>query len=147
MEFQLILRQGITGGFVGPVTKQVVQVKGDASGASILHANLKSDSKTDYVTQTGVLSSTVIQEAMLQIKSQLKSLPVEEPVGSQDIYGLDTSIGFFSDDFQWQNGGPEGCGQDESSVQATPAQKEIFKALVALVIGLGDQHALNVQEA
>lgn len=38
------------------------------------------------------------------LKQQLQFLPTEEPVGSQDIYGQDISLSFFSDDFQWSNG-------------------------------------------
>jgi hypothetical protein len=38
------------------------------------------------------------------LKSQLSSLPTEQPVGSEDIYGQDISISFFTDDFQWSNG-------------------------------------------
>lgn len=82
---------------------------------------------------------------MEQIKNQLQQLPTEEPVGSQDIYGQDVSISFFSDDFQWSNGGPEGCSQGESSTQATPEQKEKFKELVDIVKGLGQQYAVTAQ--
>ncbi|KAL0089234.1 hypothetical protein F4703DRAFT_1926019 [Phycomyces blakesleeanus] len=143
--FQVVLRQGITGGIVGPVTEQVVEIRGDHNTASILHANLQPGSKTDYVTQTGNVSTQELQDALLILRNQLAELPLEEPTGSQDIYGQDVSIGFFSNDFQWQNGGPEGCNQGESSVQATPEQKEKFKALVKLVVGLGEQHALTAQ--
>src|SRR5688572_18324991 len=39
----------------------------------------------------------------------LKGLPVESPPGSEDIYGLDTSIMWGSPDLEWMNAGPEGC--------------------------------------
>lgn len=63
----------------------------------------------------------------------LKSLPVESPPGSEDIYGLDTSIAFGSDDIMWQNGGPQGCGGGHSTVQATAEDKTKFKRAVDIV--------------
>lgn len=63
----------------------------------------------------------------------LKELPVELPPGSEDIYGLNTSIMWADDTLQWQNGGPQGCGGGSSEVQATEEQKEKFKRAVAIV--------------
>lgn len=101
------------------------------------------------------------------LKQELQALPTEEPQGSEDIYGQDISLSFFSDDFQWSNGtykqikrknlflltcfffkkkgGPEGCTQGESKQQASPEQKEKFKELVSVVKGLGEQYAITVQ--
>ncbi|KAG2226180.1 hypothetical protein INT45_003325 [Circinella minor] len=140
--FQLILREGITGGFASPTVKKVIEIKGDSnSGATLLHANLKPESKNDYVTQTGAVSTEQITTLLSAIKDQLQNLPTEEPVGSEDIYGLDTSILFFADGFQWGNGGPEGCTGGESTRQATPEQKQIFASLVELINNFGTQHA------
>ncbi|CAO3618826.1 unnamed protein product [Mucor hiemalis] len=145
MSFQVVLREGITGGFAGPTVKEVVDIKGDNSGATIMQASLKPSSKTDYNTQAGGASYEDLSGLLEQIKNQLQQLPTEEPVGSQDIYGQDISISFFSDDFQWSNGGPEGCSQGESNTQATPEQKEKFKELVDIVKGLGQQYAIAAQ--
>jgi hypothetical protein len=38
------------------------------------------------------------------LKEKLSELPTEEPVGSEDIYGQDIGLMFFTDDFQWSNG-------------------------------------------
>ena len=75
---------------------------------------------------------------MTELESILKDLPTESPPGSQDIYGVDTSIAFQSGDFMWFNGGPAGCGGGESSVQATNEEKEKFKRAVAIVEQLVD---------
>ncbi|KAL1936088.1 hypothetical protein VTP01DRAFT_222 [Rhizomucor pusillus] len=142
--FQLIVREGIAGGFVGPTVKQVVEIRGDGgSGATILYADLKPDSKNDYFTQTGVVSTEQIATLFSTVKEQLQQLPTEEPVGSQDIYGLDTSIMFYTNDFQWRNGGPEGCTGGESSRQPTPEQKQIFAALVDQIRSFGKQYAVS----
>ncbi|KAI9497512.1 hypothetical protein BDB00DRAFT_784834 [Zychaea mexicana] len=104
-QFQLILRQGITGGFAGPTVRKVIEIKGDSSsGATLLHANLQPGTKNDYVTQSGVVPTENISLLLSTVKEELQSLPTEDPVGSEDIYGLDTSILFFADGFQWGNG-------------------------------------------
>ncbi|KAL9540174.1 hypothetical protein PS6_010884 [Mucor atramentarius] len=142
-QFQVVLREGIVGGFAGPTVKQVVDIKGDNNGATVMHATLKPESKNDYHTQSGGASIEELSSLLDTLKQQLQELPTEQPIGSQDIYGQDISLSFFSDDFQWSNGGPEGCSQGESQVQATPEQKEKFKELVNMVKGLGQQYAVT----
>ncbi|KAI7904648.1 uncharacterized protein BX663DRAFT_503079 [Cokeromyces recurvatus] len=141
MAFQVVLREGIVGGFAGPTVKQIIDLKGDDTGASIMQASLKAESKTDYHTKSGGVSIEQISNVLDTLKQKLQTLPTEEPVGSEDIYGQDISLSFFSDDFQWSNGGPEGCCHGESSVKATPEQKEEFKKLVNLVKSLGQEFA------
>ncbi|KAI9473751.1 MAG: hypothetical protein EXX96DRAFT_487566 [Benjaminiella poitrasii] len=141
MAFQVVLREGIVGGFAGPTIKHVVDIKGDDTGATIMQASLKPESKTDYHTQSGGASIEQIASILDTLKQQLQTLPTEEPTGSEDIYGQDISLSFFSDDFQWSNGGSEGCSQGESAVKATPEEKEKFKELVNLVKGLGREYA------
>lgn len=68
-----------------------------------------------------------------ELEAILKSLPIENPVGVQDIYGLDTSIAFGNGDLQWMNGGPNGCGTGESDVQPTDEQKAAFQKAIALI--------------
>ncbi|KAG0166392.1 hypothetical protein DFQ28_007262 [Apophysomyces sp. BC1034] len=143
--FQVVLREGITGGIVAPTIKQVIEIRGDGTNADIRHSMLKSESKTDYLVQGGSLSTQEIQDVLVNLKQQLQQLPTEEPAGSEDIYGQDISIALLTDDFQWQNGGPEGCVGGESSRQATPEQKLKFKALVEMLVNVGQQHAVNVQ--
>ena len=69
----------------------------------------------------------------------LKTLPVESPPGSEDIYGLDTSIAWGSEDLQWCNGGPSGCGGGESFVKPTEEEKAKFKRAVEIVKELVDK--------
>ncbi len=54
--------------------------------------------------------------------------PRRSPPGSEDIYGLDISIAWGSEDLMWQNGGPSGCGGGTSSVQATDEDKAQVQA-------------------
>lgn len=63
----------------------------------------------------------------------MQDLPTEQPPGSEDIYGLDTGLAFGSDELEWSNGGPQGCGGGTSFVQVTAEQKERFKRAVEIV--------------
>jgi len=69
----------------------------------------------------------------------LKVLPTEQPMGSEDIYGLDTSIMWGSEDLQWQNGGPAGCSGGSSSVKATREDRKKFERAVEIVKELATQ--------
>jgi len=71
----------------------------------------------------------------------LKELPTESPPGSEDIYGLDTSIAWGSDDLLWMNGAPDGCGGGTSSIQATEEQKAKFRRAVQIVTTLVEKEA------
>jgi hypothetical protein len=88
------------------------------------------------VKLSGSDSSTKSAEELVdELHGILKRLPTEQPPGSEDIYGLDTSIFWGSDDLQWMNGGMDGVsGQPgSSSVQASPKQKAEFKRAVEIV--------------
>ncbi|KAI8886730.1 hypothetical protein K501DRAFT_321740 [Backusella circina FSU 941] len=146
MSFQIALREGLVGGFVGPTIRQYVQVQGDSSGASITQSTLKPGSQNDYSTFAGGASTEDLSSVLELLKEKLRGLPTEDPVGSEDIYGEDIALAFMSDDLEWVNGGPQGCsGSGTSNVQATQEQKETFKSIVEIVRGLGQQYAVTAQ--
>lgn len=68
-----------------------------------------------------------------ELHSILKTIPTESPPGSEDIYRMDTSIAFGSEDLMWVNGGPNGCGGGTSSVQPTEEDRKKFKRAVEIV--------------
>jgi len=130
---------GISGGFAPPdpaaVKSKAVTYAADtgnlqitsSSSGSLAPANVQKDGAADALIE--------------ELQSILKSIPTEHPPGSEDIYGLNTSIMWGSDEFVWRNSGQEGCG-GYSSVQATDEHKakfrralEIADALVAKGIG------------
>lgn len=76
---------------------------------------------------------------MDELHGILKEIPTEQPPGSEDIYGLDTSIAWQSDDLEWYNGGPQGCGGGQSFVQATAEDKAKFKRAVEIVNELSEK--------
>jgi len=83
---------------------------------------------------TKTLSVHAHNEQIDQIYNILKGLPVEEPPGSEDIYGLDTGVTWMGDRLEWSNGGPEGCGSDFSDVQVGKEEKDRFQKVVKLIL-------------
>ena len=87
----------------------------------------------DAVPKSISASNEHTVELLSELRTILSSIPTESPPGSEDIYGLDTSIAFGSEDLVWMNGGPQGCGHGESSVKATEEDKVKFKRAIAIV--------------
>lgn len=83
---------------------------------------------------TKTLSVQAHSEQIDQIYNILKGLPVEEPPGSEDIYGLDTGVTWKGAGLEWSNGGPEGCGSDFSNVQVGKEEKDSFQKVVKLIL-------------
>ena len=132
-----MLRQGITGGFAPPRPSAIVTITGLPTQNLL---NITSAVRPDGTPslQDAVPKSISAQDEhtvtlVNELRSILQSIPTESPPGSEDIYGMDTSIAFGCDDFMWQNGGPQGCGQGESSVKPTDEQKAKFKRAVEIV--------------
>ncbi|RUP50666.1 hypothetical protein BC936DRAFT_138187 [Jimgerdemannia flammicorona] len=92
MSYRIQCKQGIVGGIVAPTVKQLVEIEGDKTGATVRFSTRKA--RRDQEVQTLVSD----------LRSELHNLPTEQPVGAQDIYGFDISISFDWNDFHWQNG-------------------------------------------
>ncbi|KAJ7110273.1 hypothetical protein C8R43DRAFT_166438 [Mycena crocata] len=149
-EYLLRLQHGITGGFAPPTPNAVYSVSPspDASRLSITAA-VRPDGTPSLQDNLGPQSLTEgkKQEAdslVDELHTILKSIPTENPKGSQDIYGVDTSIEWRSDDFEWHNGGPQGCGGGNSSVKASEEDKAKFKRAVEIVEMLVKKADLNL---
>nr|GAT57154.1 predicted protein [Mycena chlorophos] len=116
-EFFVRLQHGITGGFAPP-TPSALYTLAQSSGAPSLAitAAVREDgtpSLTDAAPKTLTPDSTTAA-LVDELHGILKTIPTESPPGSEDIYGLDTSIAWGSDDLEWYNGGPAGCGGGNS---------------------------------
>ncbi|OSC99756.1 hypothetical protein PYCCODRAFT_1372360 [Trametes coccinea BRFM310] len=136
-EFSLRLQRGITGGFAPPTPEAIVTITGIPSqnllNITSAHRPKGTPSLQDAVPKSISATDAHTTALVNELKGILKSIPTESPPGSEDIYGLDTSIAFGCDEFMWQNGGPQGCGTGQSSVQATDEDKAKFKRAVQIV--------------
>ncbi|EPT01889.1 hypothetical protein FOMPIDRAFT_1161101 [Fomitopsis schrenkii] len=136
-EFSLRLQHGITGGFAPPTPSAIYTITGTPSQPSWnITAAVRPDgtpSLQDEQRKTLAATDASATALVSELHAILKDLPTEQPPGSEDIYGLDTSIAFGSDDLMWMNGGPAGCGGGTSAVQATAEEKTKFKRAVKIV--------------
>jgi hypothetical protein len=128
---------GITGGFAPPTPSAIFTATLPANSTSLrVQSAIREDGTPklqDLAPKSVDISSAETFALVNQLHDILESLPTEQPPGSEDIYGLDTSITWGSDDLMWMNGGPEGCGGGKSIVQATDEEKEKFKKAVSIV--------------
>ncbi|KAF9781206.1 hypothetical protein BJ322DRAFT_1079679 [Thelephora terrestris] len=123
-QFYLRVVHGIVGGFAPPAPTAVKTV------------SYTDQTKTLQISFSSDLAPRVLKEdkdnfadvdaLVEELQSILRTIPTEEPKGSEDIYGLDTSIMWGSDDFVWENCGAQGCGST-STVEATDEEKAKFK--------------------
>ncbi|KAI0089425.1 hypothetical protein BDY19DRAFT_942315 [Irpex rosettiformis] len=136
-EFSLRLQKGIAGGFAPPTPSAILTVTGtpDKSDLAITAAFRPDGTPTlqDALPKSLSKSNPGVDALVSELHDILKSLPTEQPPGSEDIYGLDTSIAFGSADLEWCNGGPQGCGGGKSFVQASDEQKTKFRRAVDIV--------------
>ena len=128
---------GIQGGFAPPTPNLIVTITQPLNQP---HLNISSAIRPDGTPNLQEalprsISSEDEHTASLvdELHAILKTLPTELPPGSEDIYGLDTSIAWGSDDLVWANGGPQGCNGGTSSVQPTEEEKAKFKRAVDIV--------------
>src|ERR1700761_5800080 len=131
---------GITGGFAPPTPSEIHVLTLSPERPNILAVDsqhradgtpsLQSSNAAPKELSTSDKSNMALVDELHGI---LKTLPVEKPPGSEDIYGMDTSIMWGSSDLEWMNGGPAGCSGGTSEVQATEADKARFKRAVEIV--------------
>ncbi|KZP28235.1 hypothetical protein FIBSPDRAFT_1039664 [Athelia psychrophila] len=136
-EYSFRLQHGIAGGFAPPTPAAIFTV---TAALNQPHLSISSATRQDGTAglQDALPKSLSTAESdttalVDELHGILKAIPVESPPGSEDIYGLDTSIAWGSDDLQWCNGGPQGCGSGYSEVKATDGDKAKFKRAVAIV--------------
>ncbi|KAF5344970.1 hypothetical protein D9756_010960 [Leucocoprinus leucothites] len=134
-EYSLRLQKGIVGGFAPPTPDAIYTITRPKDHADINIAGGERPTGTPSLQEFAPKSIPHSDAVTLidELHGILKDLPTEQPPGSEDIYGLNTSIAWGSDDLEWFNGGPAGCGGGESSVKATAQQKEKFKRAVEIV--------------
>ncbi|CAE6462592.1 unnamed protein product [Rhizoctonia solani] len=139
-EFLVRVQHGIAGGFAPPTPNALHQLarSNDNPNSLFIDSMVRPSGTPDLlphppkelpISDPSHDSTKLIDE----LHSILKEIPTEHPPGIEDIYGMDTSITWASEDLEWQNGGPQGCGRGTSEVQPTPEQKAKFKRAVDIV--------------
>jgi hypothetical protein len=131
---------GIQGGFAPPTPDAIYTINKLSTNTYLLiQGNVRqggSPNLEEIAPKSLESSQTDTEDLVNELHDILKTLPTELPQGSEDIYALNTSIAWGSEDFAWNNGGPEGCGGGTSSVQPTPEEKSKFERAVEIVDAL-----------
>ncbi|KAL1718914.1 hypothetical protein EV715DRAFT_252133 [Schizophyllum commune] len=142
-EFSLRLQHGITGGFAPPTPNAIHTLTRPLNQTTLAVTSAirpeGTPSLQDAVPKQLNAEDAHTTQLLDELHGILKSIPTEQPPGSEDIYGLDTSIAWGSDDLMWCNGGPSGCGGGESYVKPTEEEKAKFKRAVEIVKELVDK--------
>jgi hypothetical protein len=111
-----------------------------ASDKLTIGSEVGAKSSNDSVDLDGS-GAAEVKKLVDELHGILKDLPVEDPKGSQDIYGHDIGIQFAlgmpgePGSFEWANGGSAGC-DGHSNVQPTDEQKKQFERAVGLAAQL-----------
>jgi hypothetical protein len=132
----MVLFTGIAGGFAPPTPSAIHTVTAAQTKPHlVINSAIRPDgnpSLQDAVSKSltkDVETSNLVDE----LHGILRSIPTEFPPGSEDIYGMDTSIAWGSDDLEWINGGPQGCGGGKSQTKPNDEEKVKFKRAVEIV--------------
>lgn len=135
-EFFFTLQKGITGGFAPPIPTAVYTV---TASPKVPHIYVTSGTRNDGTpslqdASPKTLASDDAETTALvgELHGILKTLPTEDP-GCEDLYGMDTSIFWGSEDLQWKNGASGGCGSTKSKKEATDEEKKKFGRAVEIV--------------
>ncbi|THV08012.1 hypothetical protein K435DRAFT_709274 [Dendrothele bispora CBS 962.96] len=139
-EYSLRLQKGITGGFAPPTSNAIMTVTRPKDADTLNITSAVRPEGTPSLQDAVPKSVKQDDHAALvdELHEILKSIPTEQPPGSEDIYGMDISIAWGSEDLMWCNGGPQGCGGGTSSVKASDDDKAKFKRAVEIV-----EHLVN----
>jgi len=136
MEFYVRLQQGITGGFAPPTPSEIhiITASSQFPESISITSSIRPHGTPDLQDATPTsIPITHVTHLVEELHAILKIIPIESPPGSEDIYGMDTSIAWGSNDLEWVNGGPSGCSGGVSTVQPTEADKAKFRRAVEIV--------------
>ncbi|TFY70501.1 hypothetical protein EVG20_g2499 [Dentipellis fragilis] len=134
--FDLRIQHGITGGFAPPRPSAVydLSLSTQSPNSILLSSQFREDGTPDLLPlapkAVGISSDT--ESLVEELKGILKDLPTQNPPQA-DIYGKDIGIFWQSDDFQWMNSAPQGCGGFDDGTTVTADDKKKFERAVDIV--------------
>lgn len=128
---------GILGGFAPPTPDAIHTITKSSDNNALAVASYirpSGQSSLQEALPKEISADDQHTESLIhELQGILKTIPTEDPPGSEDIYGLNTSITWGSEEVQWQNSAPGGCVRGVSEVQPTKEQKAKFKRAVEIV--------------
>ena len=150
---EISLADGIAGGVVGQ-TDAGVRVSLGGTAKAGFGVGLKRTVTDAEGRWEEMLAGTISPEetaALVDAIAGLWKLPVEDPKGGEDVYGLATMVQVRVNQadglHEWKNSFPNGCtpGAGPSQVKPTDEEKKVFRAVVARIKETVTKHATEVK--
>ncbi|HZL04214.1 MAG TPA: WD40 repeat domain-containing protein, partial [Coriobacteriia bacterium] len=137
------LQKGVVGGFAGPNVKLVIDAYAEGEACAIVWHNIWATAPRCAVCDRAEF------DALLDWLGDLGvwSLPVEDPTGGEDVYGMDTSLWLSDGQRIWHNGAPSGCVHRRSRVQPSEGERERFAAAVERIVAFANERASGGEAA
>ncbi|KAF9043580.1 hypothetical protein BDZ89DRAFT_1034436 [Hymenopellis radicata] len=132
-EYSLRLQKGITGGFAPPTPNAIITVTRPLNQNTLNITSAVREIGTKGLAAAVPKSIPHPEELADELHSILKELPTEQPPGSQDIYGLDISIAWGSDDLMWCNGGRKAAAEAKAPPRPLMSRRQSSRELSRLL--------------
>jgi hypothetical protein len=128
---QLVVTDGIKGGFIGPMPRVLLAVRYDRVEHAFraVRRRLGPDGDEAWVADLEPERFQALLE--LAVATGLPELPLEDPPASMDVYGRSRQVRLDYCEVRWTNGAPAGCVQGPSKVHATEEDRRRFDEVVA----------------
>jgi len=140
------LVRGVVGGIVPAQMRLTAGLYEDGASCAVVVADFEGGATAPL---RGAVVPRLVLDALLSSLDQMGAwdLPVERPFGSEDLYGMDTSLWLSDGLRRWHNGAPSGCVRGRSEAQPTDAQRQTFAAAIERILAFVDERVEPEKEA
>lgn len=126
---QLVVTDGIKGGFIGPRPRVLLAVRYDRLERGFRALRRRTGPEGDEAWIADLEPECFQALLELAVATGLSQLPVENPPASLDMYGRSRQVRLDYCDVRWSNGAPSGCRQGLPN--ASDVDRRRFDEIVA----------------
>ena len=132
------LVRGVVGGIVPARVRFTAGLYEDRASCAVVVADFEEGGPAPL---RGTVAPRSVLDTLLESLDRVGAweLPVELPPGSEDLYGMNTSLWLSDSLRRWHNGAPSGCVHGRSEVRPTDAQRTAFAAVVERILAFVDE--------
>ena len=140
------LVRGVVGGIVPARVRFTAGLYEDGASCAVVVADFEGGGSAPL---EGTVAPRSLLDTLLSSLDRMGAfdLPVEVPPGSEDLYGMDTSLWLSDGRRRWHNGAPSGCVHGRSEVRPSDAQRQAFAAIVERILAFVDERAVPEKHA
>jgi hypothetical protein len=132
------LVRGVVGGIVQARVRFTAGMYEDRAACAVVVADFEEGGSAPL---RGTVAPRSVLDTLLESLNRVGAweLPVEVPPGSEDLYGMDTSLWLSDGLRRWHNAAPSGCVHGRSEARSTEAQRAAFAAVVERILAFVDE--------